>query len=142
MKSLRKEFQTINKVSEGEVEKTSTSTSKAGPTKQPVELSNPNTQPNPRASDRSDNQQPMAMDFCGPSLPPRFGQSAQSDHGSNPIQLDHHSKQLEQPERVCSSRAKKKQKNKKTSRQKETQGSGKILLTVFIFRGGTVLCSY
>ena len=60
--------------------KPSTSTSKAGPSKQSVELSNPNTQPNPQTSDQSDGQQPMEMDFCGPSLPPRYGQSAQSKH--------------------------------------------------------------
>ena len=47
----------------------------------------------------------METDFCGPSLPPRFGQSAQSEHGSEDSY--HHSEHLEQPERVCSSRARK-----------------------------------
>ena len=46
----------------------------------------------------------MEMDFCGPSLPPQFGQSAQSEHGSYPDGSDHTSKQ---PEQVCSAKAKK-----------------------------------
>ena len=90
MKSLRKEMQSMKKASEAEVDQTSASTSKAGSSKQFVELSNPNNQPNPRTSDHSDGQQPMEMDFCGPSLPPRFSQSAQSEHGSNPMASDHH----------------------------------------------------
>ena len=94
----------MKKASHAEVDQTSTSTSRAGPSKQSVELSNPNNQPNPQTSDHSDGQQPMEMDFCGPSLPPRFGQSAQSEHGSDPS--DHHSKHSKQLERVCS-RAKK-----------------------------------
>ena len=61
----------------------------------------------------------MDKDFCGPSLPPRFTQSVQSDHGSkhSDLQSDHsdprseHSdpqfEHSEQPKRVCSSRAKK-----------------------------------
>ena len=48
----------------------------------------------------------MEMDFCGPSLPPRFGQSAQFEHSSDQMQSDHHSEQSEQPEQLCSSRAK------------------------------------
>ena len=107
MKSLSKEFQTIKKASEAEVDQTSTSTSKAGPSKQSVELSNLNNQPNSQTSDHLDGQQPMEMDFCGPSLPPRFGQSALSKHGSDPMPSDHHSEHSEQPEQVCSSRAKK-----------------------------------
>ena len=35
----------------------------------------------------------METDFCGPSLPPWFGQSAQSEHGSK--HSDHHSKHSE-----------------------------------------------
>ena len=71
MKSLREEFQIITKASEAEVDQTSASTSKAGPSKQSVELSNPNTQMNPQASERSDDKEPIEMDICGPSLPPR-----------------------------------------------------------------------
>ena len=43
MKSVREEFQIIKKASEAEVDQTSASTSKAGPSKQTVELSNLNT---------------------------------------------------------------------------------------------------
>ena len=43
----------------------------------------------------------------GPSLPPRFG-DARSENGSDPNHVsDHHSDIFEQPEQVCSSRAKK-----------------------------------
>ena len=43
----------------------------------------------------------------GPSLPPRFG-DAQSEHGSDPNHdSDHQSDLSEQPEQVCSARAKK-----------------------------------
>ena len=60
----------------------------------------------------------MYTDFCGPSLPPRFTQSVQSDHGSNhsDLQSDHsdpQSEHSEQPERVCSSTAKKHSDKKK-----------------------------
>ena len=111
MKSLREEMQPVKKASEAEVDMTSVSTSKAGPSKQSVEISDPNIQPNPRTSDHLD-ARPMETDFCGASLPPWFGQSVQSEHGSkhsylHSKHLDHHSEHLEQPERVCSSRAKK-----------------------------------
>ena len=77
MKSVREEMQSMKKASEAEVDKTSSSTSKAGPSKQSVELPDPNSWP----SDHLD-AQPMETYFCGPSPPPRFGQSVQSDHGS------------------------------------------------------------
>ena len=77
MKSLREEMQSIKKASEAEVDKTS----KTGPSKQSVGLYDPNIHPNPRTSDHLDGQ-PMETDFCGPSLPLRFGQSVQSEHGS------------------------------------------------------------
>ena len=146
-------MQSIKKASEAEVDKISTSTSKAGPSKQSVELSNPNNQLNPRTFDHSDDQQPMETDFCGPSLPPRFDQSAQSEHGSEPS--DHHSKHSEQPERVCSSRAKilltvyehgseplDHHSEHLEQPERVCSSRAKILLTVFIFRGGSVLCPY
>ena len=75
---------------------------KSGPSKQAVELSNLNTQPNPHGSEHSDDHEPMEMDFCGPSLPPGFGQSAQSEHGSHPNRsVIHHSEQSEQPNNGC-----------------------------------------
>ena len=53
----------------------------------------------------------------GPSLPRRFSQSAQSEHG---LYLNHGSDhQSEQPEQVCSARA------KKHSDKREAQGLGK-----------------
>ena len=101
----------MKKASEAEVDKTSTSTSKAGPSKQSVELPDPNTHLNPWTSDHSD-AQPMETDFFGPSLPPRFGQRVQSEHGSKHSDLhsehsDSQSEHSEQPQTVCSSRAKK-----------------------------------
>ena len=115
MKSLTEEMQSVKKASEVEVDKTSTSISKAGPTKQSVELPDPNTHPNLWMSDHSDVQ---PMDSCGPSLPPRFGQSVQSDHGSKHSDLhfehsDPQSEHSEQPQRVCTSRAKKHSDKKK-----------------------------
>ena len=97
----------MKKASEAEVVKTSASTSKAGPSTQP----DPIIHPKPRTSDQSDSQ-PMETDFCVPTLPPRFTQSVQSNHGSKHLDLqsehsDPQSKHLEQPKRVCSSRAKK-----------------------------------
>ena len=110
MKSLREEMQSMKEASEAEIDKNSASTSKAGPSKQSVELSDPNIHPNPRTSDHSD-AQPMETDFCGPSFPPRFGQSVQSDHGSKHSDLhsEHSNPQSEhpeQPQRVCFSKAK------------------------------------
>ena len=103
----------MKKASEAEVVKTSASTSKAGPSTQP----DPIIHPNPRTSDHSD-AQPMEIDFCGPSLPPRFTQSVKSDHGSKhwDLQSEHsdpQSKHSEQPQRVCSSIAKKHSDKKK-----------------------------
>ena len=46
----------------------------------------------------------MEMDFCGPSSPPWFGQSAKSKHGSHLKGSDHTSEQLE---RMCLTKAKK-----------------------------------
>ena len=65
-----------------------------------VNRSDPNIQPNIRTSDHS-HAQPMETDFCGPSLPPRFGQSVQSEHGSKHSDLhseqsDPHSEHSEQ----------------------------------------------
>ena len=65
MKSLREEMQSMKKASKAEVDKTSTSTSKAGLSKQP----DPIIHPNPRTSDQLD-VQPMETDLCSPSLPP------------------------------------------------------------------------
>ena len=83
----------------------------------------------------------MEIDFCGPSLPPRFSQSVQSGHGSkhsdpHSEHSDPQSKHSEQPQMVCSSRA------KKHSDKKKHKVWEKILFTVFIFRGGSVLCPY
>ena len=86
----------MKKVSKVEVDKTSASISKAGPSKQ--------LDPTTQASEDSD-AQPMDTDFCGPSLLPRFTQSVQSDHGSK--HSDPQSEHSEQPKRVSSSRDKK-----------------------------------
>ena len=73
----------------------------------------------------------METDFCGPSLPPRFTQSVQSDHGSKHSDLqskhsDPQSEHPEQPQRVCSSKAKKhldKQKHKVRAKYSTSQSS-------------------
>ena len=106
MKSLREEIRSMKKASKTEVDKTSASTSKAGPSKQ----SDPNIHPNPWTSNHLD-AQPMETGFCGRSLPPSFTQSVQSDHGSKHSDLQ--SEHSEQPQRVCSSRAKKHSDKKK-----------------------------
>ena len=118
MKSPGEEMQSMKKASEAEVDKTFASTSKTEPSKQSVELPHVNTHLNPRMSD-----QPMETDFFGPSLPPRFCQSVQSDHGCKHLNLhsehsDPQSKHSEQPQRVCSSRAKNHSDKKKLVRAK------------------------
>ena len=128
MKSLRVEMQSIKKsAKEVELDQSSTSASKPGPSKQSDNLS-PNTQ-----SERSD--EAMELDVYGPSLPPRFG-DAQSEHGSNPnYGSDHYSDISEQPKQVCSSRAK-----KHSNKCKHTVRAN-IYFSVVILRGGSVLCS-
>ena len=103
MQSLRDEMKSMQKASESEIVKTTVSIAKAGPSKQPdpaTRTSDPTTwtsDPTTRAS-HSD-AQPMDTDLYGPSLPPRFPQSVQSDHGSkhSDLQSDH----SDQPKRVC-----------------------------------------
>ena len=104
MKFLRDEMQSIKKsAKEVELDQSSTSASKSGPSTQPDNLP-PNTAPNTLHSEHTD--EAMELDVYGPSLPPRFG-DAQSKHGSDPNHgSDHHSDISEQPEQVCSSRAK------------------------------------
>ena len=109
IKSLRDEMQSMKKASEPEVDKTSASLSKAGPSKQP-DLTTQASDPTTRASDHLD-AQPMDTDLYGPSLPSKFTQSVRSDHGSK--HLDLQSEHSEQPKRVCSSRAKKHSDKKK-----------------------------
>ena len=106
IKSLRDEMQLIKKASEAEVDKTSASLSKAGPSKQPdlttTWISHPTW-----ASDHSD-AQPMETDVYGPPIPPKFTQSVQSDPASKPSDLEsenhsdpHSENHSEQPKRVC-----------------------------------------
>ena len=107
------------KVSKVEVDKTSASASKAGPSKQ----SDPIIHPNPRTFDHSD-AQPMETDFCGPSLPPWFTQTVHSDHSSKRSNLqsehsDPQSEHSEQPQRVCSTKAPPPQKKKKKQTKKQ-----------------------
>ena len=91
MKSLRDEMHSMKKASEAEVDKTSTSLSKAGPSKEPDPTTTRTSVPT-RASDYSDTQ-PMDTDVYDPPLPPKFTQSVQSDHASkhSDLEFDHHS---------------------------------------------------
>ena len=91
MKSLWYEMQSMKKASEAEVDKTSSSLSKAGPSKQPDPTTTWTSDPTTRASDHSD-AQPMDMDVYGPPLPPKFTQSVQSDPASkhSDLESDHH----------------------------------------------------
>ena len=91
MKSLRDVMQSMKKASKAEVDNTSASLSKAGPSKQP-DLTTTRTSHPTWASDHSD-AQPMDTDVYGPPLPPKFTQSAQSDPASKHLDLesDHHS---------------------------------------------------
>ena len=76
MKSLRDEMQSIKKsVKEVELDQSSTSASKPGPSKETDELP-PNTTSEPT-------DEAIELDVYGPSLPPWFG-DAQSEHGSDP----------------------------------------------------------
>ena len=105
MKSLRDEMQSIKKSKEVELDQSSTSASKPGPSKQSDNLP-PNTGSNTLHSECTN--EAMELDVFGPSLAPRFG-DAQSEHGSDPNHGSHHHSdiELEQPEQGCLSRAKK-----------------------------------
>ena len=107
MKSLRDEMQSIKKsAKEVELDQSSTSASKPGPSKQSDKL-HPNTAPNLPNTQSECTDEAKELNLCGPSLPPQFG-DAQSKHGSDLNHCsDHHSDFPEQPEQVCSSRAKK-----------------------------------
>ena len=70
MKSLRDEMQSVKKASKAEVDNTSTSLSKAGPSKHP-DLTTQTSDPTTRASEHLD-AEPMDTDLYGPSLPPKF----------------------------------------------------------------------
>ena len=70
----------MKKASEAEVDKTSASLSKAGPSKQ-TDPTPQASDPTTRASDHSD-ALPMDTDVYGTPLPPKFTQSVQSDHAS------------------------------------------------------------
>ena len=131
MKSLRDEMQSMKKSGkEVELDQSSTSASKPGPSKQSDNLP-PNSAPNTH-SEHTD--EAMELDVYGPSLPPRFG-DAQSEHGSDPNHgSDHQSHISKQPKQVCSARA-------KTFGQMQTQGSGQISFSVVILRGRSILCS-
>ena len=98
MKSLRDEMHFMRKASEAEVDKTSASLSKAGQSK-PPDLTTWASDSITRASDHSD-AQPMDTDLYGPSLPPKFTQSVQSDHCSeySDLQSDHSDPQSEHSE--------------------------------------------
>ena len=115
LKSLRDKMHSVKKASEVEVDKTSPSLSKAGPSKQ--------KHPTTRVSDRSD-AQPMDTDLYGPSLPPKFTQGIQSDHGSKHSDLEsdhsdpHSEDHSEQPKRVCSKAKKHSDKKKRKVRAK------------------------
>ena len=122
-KSLRGEMHSMKKASKAEVDKISASLSKAGPSKQP-DLTPQGSDPTIRASDHSD-ALPMDTDVYGPPLPPKFTQSAQSDHASkhSDLESDHHSDPYskahsEQPKRVCSKAKKHSDKKKHKVRAK------------------------
>ena len=136
MQSLRDKFQTMKKsAKQVEVDQTSASASKPGRIKQTDTLplnTAPNTQPQLNTQPSEHMDEPMEMDVYGSSLPPRFGQSAQSEHGSDPNHgSDHQSKQ---PKQVCTARA-------KSIRTKGSIRLGQNTYLVFIFRGGSFLCS-
>ena len=77
MKSSPDEIQSIKKsTKEVELDQSSTSASKPGPSKQ-----SDNFPPNPALNTQSERtDEAMELDVYGPSLPPRFG-DAQSEHG-------------------------------------------------------------
>ena len=102
MKSLRDEMQSMKKsAKEVELDQSSTSASKPGPSKQ---SDNSNSAPNTH-SECTD--EAIELDVYGPSLPPQFG-DAQSEHCSDLNHGSHHQSDLsEQPEQVCLTRAKK-----------------------------------
>ena len=122
IKSLQDEMQSMKKASEVEVDKTSASLSKAGPSKQP-DLTTGTSDPTTQASDHTDAQS-MDTDVYGPPIPPKFTQSVLSDHASkhSDLQSDHSGPQSEyhtdQPKRECSKAQKHSDKKKHQVRAK------------------------
>ena len=103
MQSLRDKITSVKKSSEAGVDQISASDPKPGTSKQTDDLpSHPNTQSNIKTSEHMD--EPMNTDFCGPALPPQFGENVQSELRSDPSRSDQNSKQSEC---VCSLKAKK-----------------------------------
>ena len=104
MKSLRDEMQSMKKsAKEVELDQSSTSASKPGPSKQFDNLP-PNSAPNTHSECTDEAKE---FDVYGPSLPQQFG-DAGSEHGSDPNHgSDHQSDLSEQPKQVCLVRAKK-----------------------------------
>ena len=74
MKSLRDEMHSMKKASESDVVQTCDSLPKAGPSKQPDQITTRTSISTTRASDHSD-AQPMDTDHYGPPLPPKSTQS-------------------------------------------------------------------
>ena len=104
MKSLIDNMQSIKKsAKEVELDESSTSASKPGPSKQ-----SDNFPLNPAPNNQSKRtDEAMELDVYGPSLRPQFI-DAQSELCSNPnYSSDHNSDISKQPKQVCSSRAKK-----------------------------------
>ena len=106
-----------------QVDKTSASLSKAGPSKQPDPTTTRTSDPTTRASDHSD-AQPMDTDVYGHPLPHKFTQSVQS-HASKHLDLEsghyldpHCENHSEQPKRVCSKAKKHSYKKKHKVRAK------------------------
>ena len=80
LQSLGDKIKSVKKTnSEAGVDQISTSNLKLSPSQQPNDLPvSLNTQPDTQALD-----EPIETEFCGPSLPPQFGQRFQSKIGSD-----------------------------------------------------------
>ena len=131
MKSFRDKMQSIKKsAKEVELDQSSTSASKPGPSKQSDNLP-PNPAPNTH-SERTDEE--MKLDVYAPSLSPRL-RDAQSEHGSDPNHgSDHHSDISDNPNRCVRPEPKKhldKRKHKVWAKYISQSSSS----------GGSVLCS-
>ena len=130
MKFLREEMQSMKKASEAEVDKTSASTSKAGPSKQSFDL------PDPTPIRTLEHPITRMLNLW--------------KHTSMVLLFHHDSAEVYSPIMTLNTRIfiLNTRNNLKgcvllkprNTQKKETQGSGKRLFTIFIFRGGSVLC--
>ena len=139
MKSLQDEMQSMKKASEMEVDKTSASLSKAGPSKQPDPTTTRTSHPT-RASDHSD-AQPMDSDIWSSTSSKIHLKVSSPTLLPNTRILNPTITRILIPRTTRLNLKGCVQKQRSTRTRKNTRGSAQVLFTV-VFRGRSVLYPY